>query len=174
MNLSQSHSFIDGLFCVLFADLKDGIQNDRVTEGSGWVVGCLPKLTCQTPEDPLIGLPCELLVRLAGGHVRFAGLGADPSDDGNALGHRWRDENRRKNDGPNCSHVNVPCNTLVAYHVEAPGAEAITVIPVTALGSKPGSTIFAISAISSRSTGQRFLGSNHIRPPRRVCKTMCG
>ena len=22
--------------------------------------------------------------------------------------------------------------------------------------------------------GQRFLGSNHIRPPRRVCKTMCG
>jgi len=36
------------------------------------------------------------------------------------------------------------------------------------------STCIARPVAGYKGLGQRFLGSNHIRPSRRVCKTMCG
>jgi predicted MFS family arabinose efflux permease len=33
---------------------------------------------------------------------------------------------------------------------------------------------FLLLAIGMAMLGQRFLGSNHIRPPRRACRTKCG
>src|ERR1700682_4401502 len=51
-------------------------------------------------------------------------------------------------------------------------------IPVSTSGQAIALSIFVLFAILTVEReewlGQRFLGSNHIRQPRRVCKTKCG